>query len=64
MQIEYFYCKYCADTTAHTISKGVAPHMTGTFSRIFWGIGTLGFSELATDTFAKCSYCKKVSVID
>lgn len=62
MKTQIRFCKRCDDNTYHDITSGFTPEMTGLFERVFFGIGTLGFSELERDVYITCQKCNKMTV--
>lgn len=59
MQTKLRWCKRCDRETPHDIWKEVFPN-TGAIERIFFGIGTIGFSELITTKCTECQRCGKI----
>jgi hypothetical protein len=59
MRTEIRYCKQCRQDTRHDVFKdGLAiGEEADKFERVFFGIFTLGASELLTDRWRQCQRC-------
>ena len=62
MSTELRYCKKCNENTIQDKCRGVVPGLSDAFTRTFFGVFTLGFSELASDTYYTCTKCDNLTV--